>query len=162
MNHYVFCFLAVVLSSRNVSETMKTKMSLSKRIFQAGSIERYFRKSFTVGMEERLLKAYKCSLFTTAGPIKGRIFITSDRMAFRSKKLLKLSTSKGEVAKVPYKVSVPLGKIKKTALGENLNKPEEKYVQIVTIDEFEFWFMGFVNYKISFESLHFAISAGEQ
>ena len=162
MNHYVFCFLAVVLSSRNVSETMKTKMSLRKRIFQAGSVERYFRKSFTVSMEERLVKAYKCSLFTTAGPIKGRIFITSDRISFRSKKLLKLSISKGEVAKVPYKVSVPLGKIKKTALSENLNKPEEKYVQIVTIDEFEFWFMGFVNYKISFELLHFAISAGEQ
>jgi hypothetical protein len=68
-------------------------------------------------------------------------------MAFHSKRSLKLIISKGEVAKVPYKVSIPLVKIKKTASNKNLNKPEEKYVQTVTIDDFEFLLADFVNYK---------------
>ncbi|XP_078166897.1 GEM-like protein 4 [Carex rostrata] len=148
----------VALSTRNVSESKKKMLNLRKQIFQAGRVENFLRKSFTLNKNERLLEAYECSLFTTAGPIQGRLFITSERMAFHSNKSLKLNTSKGEVAKVPYKVSIPLGKVKKTTPSENLNKPEEKYMQIVTIDDFEFWFTGFVNYQRSFESLHVAIS----
>jgi GRAM domain len=145
------------MSTRSVSETVKWKMSLRKRIFRSGRVERLFRKSFpTFINEERLLGAYKCSLFTTAGPIKGRIFITAERIAFHSRKLLKLKSYNGEVAKVPYKVSIPLRKIKNTVSSENLNRPEEKYVLIVTVDEFEFWFMGFINYQRSYESLHLA------
>lgn len=159
INYYGF-LLTVVLSPRSVSETTKWKVSLRKIIFQAGRrVERSFRKSFTnADNQERLSGAYKCSLFTTAGPIKGRIFATSERIAFLSSKLLKLITYKGEVAKVPYKVSVLLRKIKKTASSENLNRPEEKYMHVIMVDEFEFWFMSFVNYQRSFESLLLAIS----
>ncbi|KAJ1702082.1 hypothetical protein LUZ63_001861 [Rhynchospora breviuscula] len=149
----------VTLSTKSVSETMKrNRKSISERIFQTESVERFFRKSFNVNKEERLLGTYKCSLFTTAGPIKGRVFITSERITFHSKKFLKLSNVKGEVAKFPYKVSVPLGKIKKTAISANLNKPDEKFVQIVTVDDFEFWFMNFGNCQRPLVSLHLAIS----
>ncbi|KAJ3706501.1 hypothetical protein LUZ61_010206 [Rhynchospora tenuis] len=149
----------VALSTKNVSETMKrNSKSISKRIFQKESVERFFRKSFNVNKDERLLGAYKCSLFTTAGPIKGRVFITSERITFHSKKFLELSTVKGELAKFPYKVSVPLKKIKKTTISVNLNKPDEKFLQIVTVDEFEFWFMNFGNCQRPMVSLHRAIS----
>ncbi|KAJ1702080.1 hypothetical protein LUZ63_001859 [Rhynchospora breviuscula] len=147
----------VIMSTRNVSETLKRTLSQSKRIFQAARVERFLRKSFDLSMEESLLEAYQCSLFTTTGPVRGRLFITSERLAFHSNKPLKLSTFKGEVAKFPYKVSIPLGKVKKITPNENLNKPEEKYVQIVTIDDFEIWFTGFLTYKRAFESLRSTI-----
>ncbi|KAJ3706500.1 hypothetical protein LUZ61_010205 [Rhynchospora tenuis] len=148
----------VIMGTRNVSETIKRTLSQSKRIFQAARVERFLRKSFDLSMKERLLEVYQCSLFTTAGPISGRIFITSERLAFHSNKSLKVKTSIGEVAKFPYKVSIPLRKVKKTTPIENLNKPEEKFVQIVTIDDFEFWFTGFVTHKSSFESLCSTVS----
>ncbi|KAJ4746936.1 GRAM domain family protein [Rhynchospora pubera] len=148
----------VIMSSKNVSEAIKRTLCQSKRIFQSGRIEKFLRKSFSLSEEERLLEAYQCSLFTTAGPIRGRLFITSERMAFHSNKSLKLRTYNGEVTKFPYKVSIPLGKIKKTTPSENLNKPEEKHLQIVTEDGFEFWFMGFNNFKRSFVSLFLTIS----
>ncbi|KAJ4759600.1 GRAM domain family protein [Rhynchospora pubera] len=148
----------VIMGTRNVSETTKRMLSQSKRIFQAARVERFLRKSFDLSTEERLQEVYQCSLFTTVGPVSGRLFITSERLAFHSNKSLKVKTSIGEVAKFPYKVSIPLRKVKKTIPSENLNKPEEKFVQIVTIDDFEFWFTGFVTYKSSFVSLFSTIS----
>ncbi|KAJ1702081.1 hypothetical protein LUZ63_001860 [Rhynchospora breviuscula] len=148
----------VIMSSKTVSEAIKRTLCQRKIIFQAGRIEKFLRKTFSLSEEERLIEAYQCSLFTTAGPIRGRLFITSERLAFHSNKSLKFRTYNGEVAKFPYKVSIPLGKVKKTTPSENLNKPEEKHLQIVTEDDFEFWFMGFINYKRSFESLFLTVT----
>jgi hypothetical protein len=35
----------------------------------------------------------------------------------------------------------------------NQNKPSEKYIQVVTIDGHEFWFMGLVNYDKGFKNM---------
>ncbi|KAK9112426.1 hypothetical protein Scep_019945 [Stephania cephalantha] len=36
-------------------------------------------------------------------------------------------------------------KIKRANQSENARNPREKYIEIVTVDNFDFWFMGFVN-----------------
>jgi hypothetical protein len=36
---------------------------------------------------------------------------------------------------------------------ENLYNPDEKYIDVVTDDGFDFWFMGFVSYEKSFKYL---------
>ena len=36
--------------------------------------------------------------------------------------------------------------------SENVKKASQKYIQIVTVDKFEFWFMGFLNYQSTFNS----------
>lgn len=41
---------------------------------------------------------------------------------------------------------VPLDKVKEVVPSFNENKPQERYIQIVTQDGHDFWFMGFVNY----------------
>ncbi|XP_052183832.1 GEM-like protein 1 isoform X2 [Diospyros lotus] len=56
------------------------------------------------------------------------------------------------------KVSIPIEKIKRAGESENANKPEDKYVEIVTEDGFEFWFMGFVRYEKAITNLHKAVS----
>ena len=39
---------------------------------------------------------------------------------------------------------IPVKKIKRANKSENVNKPAQKYMEIVTEDDCEFWFMGFL------------------
>ncbi len=43
-------------------------------------------------------------------------------------------------------VVIPLEKVKEVVPSVNENKPNEKYIQVLTHDGHDFWFMGFVNY----------------
>ncbi|WOK98893.1 helicase-like transcription factor CHR28 [Canna indica] len=146
----------------NISDTMKGKLSMGARILQAGGVERVFRRAFAVGEGEKLLKAFQCYLSTTAGPVSGMLFISNEKVAFRSNRSLKLTSAKGCLVKVPYKVLIPLRKINGAIQSENKSKPSEKYIQVVTEDDFEFWFMGFVSCERSFKYLQQAISAASQ
>lgn len=53
---------------------------------------------------------------------------------------------------------IPLGKIKKANKSTNIEIPSQKYIEIVTGDNFDFWFMGFFNYQRTFKYLDEAIS----
>ena len=79
-------------------------------------------------------------------------------MLFRSPyKPLLITSPKGEIVKVPYKVLIPLSKVKEATPSKNVDKLEENYLRIVMIDKFEFWFSGFVKKTRSFESLQQAL-----
>jgi len=43
--------------------------------------------------------------------------------------------------------------------SENREKPSQKYIQVITEDDFEFWFMGFLNHQKTLRYLHQAISS---
>jgi hypothetical protein len=55
-------------------------------------------------------------------------------------------------------VLIPLRKIQRVEQSENVKKPSQKYMEIVTVDNFDFWFMGFLSYQKSFKCLQEAIS----
>lgn len=59
-------------------------------------------------------------------------------------------------------VQIPIRKIKRANQTENVNKPQQKYIEIVTEDDFEFWFMGFLRYEKAFRNLEKAISITNQ
>ncbi|CAD6243378.1 unnamed protein product [Miscanthus lutarioriparius] len=146
-----------------LSETVKGKLSLGARILQAGGVERAFRHAFSSSAEkgERLVKALQCYLYTTGGPIAGMLFVSTRRIAFRSDRSLAVTSPAGGdavVARVPYKVVVPLRRIKRVRPSENADKPEQKYIQVATVDGFEFWFMGFVSYQRCCKYMQQAIS----
>ncbi|KAJ4800424.1 hypothetical protein LUZ62_051670 [Rhynchospora pubera] len=141
----------------NLSETKKGKENLGKNN-QASRVERLFRKSFSVDKEERLLKGYKCCLSTTAGPINGTLFMSTKKIAFCSDKLLKITCPKGKIIEVPYKVLIPVNKVKRAIPRENPEQPTGKYLQIVTVDNFEFWFTGVFNHQNSSDHVENALS----
>ncbi|XP_010249113.1 PREDICTED: GEM-like protein 4 [Nelumbo nucifera] len=141
-----------------VTETVKGKLSLGARILQGGGVERVFKQIFRVREGEKLLRASQCYLSTTAGPIAGLLFISTEMVAFCSERSLAFSSPTGELVRAPYKVSIPLRKIKRANQSENVNRPTQKYIEIVTVDNFDFWFMGFLNYQKSFKYLQLAIS----
>ena len=41
-------------------------------------------------------------------------------------------------------VLIPIGRIKEVNESQNVNKAEQKYIEIVTEDDSEFWFVGFL------------------
>ncbi|KAL5543054.1 hypothetical protein UlMin_010764 [Ulmus minor] len=140
-----------------ITETLKGKLSLGVRILQVGGVEKIFKKLFSVTEGEKLLKASQCYLSTTAGPLAGLLFISTHKIAFCSKKSIKFSLPNGELIRVRYKVVIPVNKVKSANQTENVKKPSQKYIEIVTVDNFDFWFMGFTNNKKAFKSLQQAI-----
>ncbi|KAE8023027.1 hypothetical protein FH972_008779 [Carpinus fangiana] len=141
-----------------ISETVKGKLSLGARVLQVGGMDKIFRQLFSVREGEKLLKASQCYISTTAGPIAGLLFISADKVAFCSERSIKISSSKGEMFRAYYKVIIPLKKIKRVNQSENVKKPSQKYIEILTVDDFDFWFMGFLNYQKALKSIQQAIS----
>ncbi|KAK9925644.1 hypothetical protein M0R45_022915 [Rubus argutus] len=143
-----------------LSETVKGKLSLGKKIIQQGGRGNIFKQIFGVNQGEELLKASQCYLSTTAGPISGLLFISTEKLAFCSERSITVpsATNNSQLIRTPYKVVIPITKIKTASQSENVNKPQQKYIEIVTDDDFEFWFMGFLRYEKAFRNLQKAIS----
>ncbi|OWM90652.1 hypothetical protein CDL15_Pgr020957 [Punica granatum] len=147
--------------SQRILETVKGKLSLGAHIFQMGGMEKAFKTLFNVSEKERLLKASQCYLSTSAGPIAGLLFISTQSIAFCSERSLKISSPNGKCLRLHYKVLIPLTRIDSASESKNMKKPSQKYLQIVTVDNFEFWFMGFLNYQKTLKHLQQAISQAQ-
>ncbi|KAH1140571.1 hypothetical protein GYH30_029452 [Glycine max] len=118
-----------------------------------------------MGEGERLLKVSQCYLSTTSGPLAGLLFISTDRVAFCSERSMKVFTQKDpkfvKVLKVIFnhvQVVIPLKKINCVNQSENVQKPTQKYIEMVTVDNFDFWFMGVLKYQKTFKYLEQAVS----
>ncbi|KAJ0047983.1 hypothetical protein Pint_16633 [Pistacia integerrima] len=162
ISNFAYSFCDHVKMGVKFSETVKGKLSLGARIIQQGGRENIFKQVFGLGENEELLKASQCYLSTTSGPIAGLLFISTEKVAFCSERSITFSSSDGQLIKSPYKVMIPIRKIKNVHESENLNKPEKKYIEIVTVDDFEFWFMGFLRYEKAFRNLQKAIAKANQ
>ncbi|KAJ0565842.1 putative GEM-like protein [Helianthus annuus] len=128
-------------------EIVKHKLSYGAKILPLGREGRIFGKNFSTRDSEKLLHATRCSIYTTAGPIAGILFITTEKVGFCSDRSVKTYSAAGEVLKFQYKVSIPLEKIKGVGESANMKRPSKKYMELVTVDDFSFWFLGFPNYK---------------
>ncbi|KAL8201448.1 hypothetical protein R6Q57_012787 [Mikania cordata] len=135
-------------------EIVKHKLTYGSKILQGNA----FRKSFSTRDGEKLLHASGCYIYTTAGAIAGKLFISTDRVSFCSDRSLKIYSTTGRLLKFQYKVSVPLEKINGVGERMNLKRPSKKYLKFVTVDDFNFWFLGFPNYKKTLECLRQATS----
>ena len=100
---YISCETAVRIGPK-ITETVKGKLSLGARILKVGSVEKIFKRFFSVGEGEKFLKASQCYLSTTAGPIAGLLFISTDTIAFCSERSIKISSPNGKKKRIHYKV----------------------------------------------------------
>ncbi|KAJ6305338.1 hypothetical protein OIU78_020804 [Salix suchowensis] len=88
-----------------ITETVKGKLSLGAKILQEGGVEKTFKQLFAVSEDEKLMKASQSYLSTTAGPIAGLLFISNQKLAFRSERAVKFSSPNGKSVRVHYKVT---------------------------------------------------------
>ncbi|XP_047179713.1 GEM-like protein 4 [Vigna umbellata] len=142
----------------DISKTVMRKLSLGARILRVGGVENVYKQFFSVREGERLLKASECYLSTTSGPLAGFLFISTDKVAFCSERSMKVFTQTGHMLRIRYKVAIPLKKIKCVNQSKNVQKPTQKYIEIVTEDNFDFWFMGVLKYQKTFKYLEQALS----
>ncbi|KAJ0710842.1 putative GEM-like protein [Helianthus annuus] len=91
-----------------LSETLKGKLRLGAKIIQKGGRENIFKEVFGANDGEKLLKASQCYLSTSAGPIAGILFISTQKLAFCSERSIKLRSSNGDLIRNPYKVIIIL------------------------------------------------------
>lgn len=99
----IFLIRAVRLGPK-LSETVKGKLSLGARILQVGGVEKVFKQKFNITDDEKLLKASQCYLSTTAGPIAGLLFVSTERVAFCSERSIRITSPTGKLLKAHYKV----------------------------------------------------------
>ncbi|BAT93635.1 GEM-like protein [Vigna angularis] len=142
----------------DISKTVMRKLSLGAHILRVGGVENVYKQFFSVREGERLLKASECYLSTTSGPLAGFLFISTDKVAFCSERSMKVFTQTGHMLRIRYKVAIPLKKIKCVNQSKNVQKPTQKYIEIVTEDNFDFWFMGVLKYQKTFKYLEQALS----
>ncbi|MED6135168.1 hypothetical protein PIB30_043786 [Stylosanthes scabra] len=148
------------LGGMKISNTMKGKLSFGAKILEVGGVKKSFIKLFGMKEREKLLKASQCYLSTTSGPISGLLFISTHKVAFCSDRSIKFSSSQQDFttsSRIHYKVAIPIEKINCVNQSQNVEKPSEKYIEIVTEDNFDFWFMGFLNYQKAFKYLQQAM-----
>ncbi|KAL5676575.1 hypothetical protein ACJX0J_012706, partial [Zea mays] len=140
-NPTIVLFHKVVNHGTKNSETIKGKLSFSAKVLQAGGIDKVFREYFAVEKDEKPRKAFQM------------LFISTKKIAFHSDRPLSFTSPKGGSTRVPYKVLIPTERMKSALVRENLYNPDETYIDVVTVDGFDFWFMGFVSYEKSFKYL---------
>lgn len=129
------------------------KLTLGAKALTEGGFEALFRQTFSVSTEEKLRKTYACYLSTSTGPVAGTLYISIVKIAFCSDRPLSFKTPSGEESWSYYRVAIPFSNLKTVNPSTNKEKPAEKFIQIVTLEGHEFWFMGFVNYESAVSNL---------
>eukprot|EP01018_Ginkgo_biloba_P017257 Gb_22682 [translate_table: standard] len=140
-------------TGQSVPDAAWGKLSLGAKALTEGGFEALFKQTFPVDPEEKLRKTYACYLSTSTGPVAGTLYISTMKIAFCSDRPLSFAAPSGEEAWSYYRVAIPLSKVKGVNPSSKQDNPAAKYIQIVTVDKHEFWFMGFVNYDKALSSL---------
>ncbi|XP_020220112.1 GEM-like protein 5 [Cajanus cajan] len=142
----------------SVSSAAFGKMNLTAKAISEGGFESLYKQTFTTYPNEKLKKSFACYLSTSTGPVAGTLYLSNIHVAFCSDRPLCFTAPSGQETWSYYKVMVPLGKVgvvNPVIMREN---PSEKYIQIVTVEGHDFWFMGFVNFDKAVKNLSEGIS----
>jgi hypothetical protein len=142
----------------SVTDTARGRVSQGIKMVQEGGFEGLYKSTFGPMAEgEQLRKTYACYLSTSTGPVAGTLYVSNLKFSFSSDRPLAYKAESGQQAWSYYKMVLPLDKVKEVVSSFNENKPLEKYIQVVTTDEHDFWFMGFVNYDKGVKNMQLAL-----
>ncbi|KAE8724969.1 GEM-like protein 5 [Hibiscus syriacus] len=144
--------------ARNIWHNLKTgpsvtdaawgKVNLTAKAITEGGFESMFRKIFTTDENEKLNKAFACYLSTATGPVAGTLYLSTARVAFCSDRPLSFTAPSGQETWSYYKVMIPLAKIGAVyPVVIKENPTPESYIELITVDSHDFWFMGFVKFE---------------
>ncbi|KAG5091613.1 hypothetical protein JHK82_050391 [Glycine max] len=148
-------------SSPSFAEAAMGRIAQGTKVLAEGGYEKIFLNTFETVPEERLLNSYACYLSTSAGPVMGVLYVSTAKIAYSSDNPISYKND-NQTEWSYYKVVIPLLELKSVNPSSNTSNPAEKYIQVISVDNHEFWFMGFLNYEGAVESLQGAIQAGRQ
>ncbi|XP_044497922.1 GLABRA2 expression modulator-like isoform X2 [Mangifera indica] len=128
------------------------RLAQGTKVLAEGGHENIFRQTFETVPEEKLQNSYACYLSTSAGPVMGILYGSTAKLAFGSDNPLSYKSG-SQIEWSYYKVVIPLHQLKAVNPSASRNNPAEKYIQVISVDDHEFWFMGFLNYNGAVEFL---------
>lgn len=131
----------------SVSEVAWDKVQLNAKAITGGGFETIYKQTFSTFPYEKLNKTFACYLSTTTGPVAGTLYLSNVHLAFCSDRPLSFTAPSSQITWTYYKVIVPLANISAINPVVMRDNSSERYLQIVTIDGHDFWFMGFVNFE---------------
>ncbi|KAH0645864.1 hypothetical protein KY284_033748 [Solanum tuberosum] len=131
----------------SVTKAAWGKLNLTAKALTEGGFEPLYKQIFEADPNEQLKKTFACYLSTATGPVAGTLYLSTTKVAFCSDRPLSFKAPSGQEAWSYYKVAIPLGNIGTINPIVMRESPPEMYIQIVTIDGHDFWFMGFVNFE---------------
>ncbi|KAI6689253.1 hypothetical protein NL676_026081 [Syzygium grande] len=133
-----------------------SRIAQGTKLLAEGGYEKVFQATFETVPEEQLLKSYACYLSTSAGPVMGTLYLSTAKLAFCSDN--PLSYKSGDRTEYSYyKVVIPLHQLKAVNPSASRVKTAEKYIQVISVDNHEFWFLGFVQYDSAVKNLQAAV-----
>ncbi|CAN8276555.1 unnamed protein product [Cochlearia groenlandica] len=146
-------------TSPSFADAAMGRIAQSTKVLAEGGYEKIFRQTFETEPEEQLQSSYACYLSTSAGPVMGVLYISTEKIAYCSDNPLSYKAS-GKTEWSYYKVVMPLHQLKSVNPSTNTVNPAEKYIQVISVDDHDFWFMGFLNYEGAVTSLQDTLQAG--
>ncbi|CAO2828228.1 unnamed protein product [Amaranthus hypochondriacus] len=132
----------------------------STKVLAEGGYEKIFRQTFDTLPEELLQDSYACYLSTSAGPVMGTLYVSTANLAFCSDNPLPYKND-DQTEWSYYKVIIPLDQLKAVNPSSSGVNQAEKYIQIISVDNHEFWFMSFLNYDDAVTVLQGALHSSD-
>ncbi|CAN6226139.1 unnamed protein product [Urochloa humidicola] len=141
----------------SITDTAMGRIAQISKVISEGGYDKIFQQTFECLPDEKLKKAYVCYLSTSHGPIMGVLYLSTVKVAFGSDSPVKYVTEDNKTESSFYKVVLPLPHLRSVNPTASQQNPAERYIQVVTADNHEFWFMGFVNYDSAVKNLQEAV-----
>ncbi|KAI4314402.1 hypothetical protein L6164_027315 [Bauhinia variegata] len=133
-------------TSPSFTEAALGRIAQGTKVLAEGGYEKIFQHTFETVPDEQLLNSFACYLSTSAGPVMGVLYLSTAKLAYCSDNPLSYK-SDNQTEWVYYKVIVPLHQLKGVNPSSSGVNPSEKYIQVISEDNHEFRFLGFLNYE---------------
>ncbi|KAH0711414.1 hypothetical protein KY289_007373 [Solanum tuberosum] len=144
--------------SPSIVDAALGRIAQGTKVLAEGGYDKIFRQTFEADPEEQLRNSFACYLSTSAGPVMGVLYLSTAKLAFCSDNPLPY-TNENKTEWSYYKVIIPLHQLKAIYPSSSRTNSLEKYIQVISIDNHEFWFMGFLNYTGAVKCLQDALQA---
>ncbi|KAL3714496.1 hypothetical protein ACJRO7_006420 [Eucalyptus globulus] len=141
----------------SITDAAMARLAQGTKVLAEGGQDKVFQQTFEILPGEKLLKAYACYASTSTGPVIGTLYLSNKRLAFCSDNPLCQYSPSGQQQWMYYKVVLLLNQLSTVSPSSNRLNPTEKYIQVVTRDGYEFWFMGFISYDKALKNINEAL-----
>lgn len=142
----------------SIADAAMGRIAQGTKVLAEGGYEKIFSQTFETLPEEKLKNSFACYLSTSAGPVMGVLYLSSAKLAFCSDIPLSYKVE-DKTEWSYYKVVIPLHQLRQINPSTSKVNPAEKYIQVISVDNHEFWFMGFVSYDGAIKNLQEALRA---
>ncbi|KAF7836645.1 GEM-like protein 1 [Senna tora] len=143
--------------SSNPADAAMARLVQGTKVLTQGGHDRMFQNTFGILQGEKFLKQYACYISTVSGPIIGTLYISNKRLAFCSDYPLYHYPFSLQGQSIYYKVVVEVDQLSRVTPSTNRLNPLEKYIMVVTVDGYEFIFMGFIAYDKALKTISEAL-----